>query len=117
MSGQRGVLPTLTEVITLESDATEASQGPSVLPDESLPMELQPEVAGGVADELIAQVLMTLRPRIDALLKERLREVLATQLSQLAEETVYRVRGDVADAVHALAADAVREVLARQRKP
>ena len=117
MSRQRSVVPTLTEVITIETDRIDASPSPSECPAESQPMEVQPEVAGAAGDALVAQVLQLLRPRIDALLKERLREVLATQLSQLAEDTVYRVRGDVADAVHALAADAVKDVLARQRKP
>lgn len=117
MSAQRGVLPTLTEVITLDDDVLDAPQHANELPADSMPMETHAALGNRPHDELIEQVLQLLRPRIDALLKERLREVLATQLSQLAEDTVYRVRGDVADAVHAMATAAVKEALARERKP
>lgn len=117
MSGQRGVLPTLTEVITLDTPAPDVRAQASELPVESMPIELQAEFAGVADDELTSQVMQLLRSRIDALLKERLRELLATQLSQLVEDTVYRVRGDVTHAVDALATQAVREVLARRRKP
>lgn len=113
MSGQRRVLPTLTEVITIDSDAAEALSEPVALLTEAMPMEPTPALAGLSTDDLVAQVMQTLRPRIDALLRERLREVLATQLSQLAEDTVLRVRGELVEALPILAAEAVKDVLGR----
>ena len=115
MSGQRRVLPTLTEVIAIDPDPPEALPGPVALLTEALPMEPPPPLAGLNADDLAAQVMQALWPRIDALVKERLREVLAPQLAQLAEDTALRVRGEVFEALPRLAAQAVKDVLARPR--
>ncbi len=117
MTADRGALPTLTEVIDVEGELPPAGAAPVPLPPESLPIELPSSAAVDPGDELTAQVWDALRPRIDALLKDRLREVLATELSLLAEDTVHRVRGELASAVQGLVAQAVEDVLARRRKP
>ena len=115
MSGQRRVLPTLTEVIVIDPDAPESVPEPVALLTEALPMEPMSALAGLSADDLVAQVMQVLRPRFDALLKERLREVLAPQLAQWAEDPALRLRGEVVQALPRLAAEAVKDVLGRQR--
>jgi len=115
---QRGALPTLTEVIEIKAEASSAVERRASLPPESLPLEGSASTIVAVSGPaLTTQVLEALRPRVDALLEARLREVLAPQLSRLAEEAVQCVRGELATALHALVAQAVAEVLARRRKP
>lgn len=114
MKARRSVLPTLTEVI--EVDDARADVEPATLAPESMPMEPPLPHAAAAGGDLKTQVLDALRPRIDALLRERLREVIAADLSRLAEDTVRRVRGDLASAIRTLASEAVDEALARRRK-
>ncbi len=116
MTPQRGAPPTLTEVIELDADALPVAEGPASLPPESMPME-SPAAAIDTGAALTTQVLEALRPRIDALLEARVREVLAPQLSRLADDALQCVRRELASAVRALVAQAVDEVLARRSKP
>jgi hypothetical protein len=117
VSPQHGALPTLTEVIEIEADAVPAAVGQAPLPPESLPLESPSAVVADTGVALTTQVLEALRPRVDALLEARLREVLAPQLARLADEAVQCARGELAAALHTLVAQAVAEVLARRRKP
>lgn len=117
MSTQRGVLPRLTEVIEVDAGGLSADSRPAALAPESMPMELLPVLPVDTGADLKARMLEALLPRIDALLEERLREVLTTRLSRLAEDTAHRVRGELAGAVQTLVAQAVEDVLARRNKP
>ena len=123
MTPQRGALPTLTEVIEFEADAPVGAGGPAPLPPESLPLDSQAAAAASahnVAETgaaLTVQVLEALRPRIDALLEARLRDVLAPQLARLAADAAECARKELSVALHALVAQAVDEVLAQRRKP
>jgi hypothetical protein len=116
MTQQRGALPTLTEVIEVSTELLPATAPPTPLAAESLPLE-SPFVAPAVTrSALTTQVLEALRPRIDALLDARVRDVLAPQLSRLADAAMLSVRTELAGVVQALVAQAVDEVLAQRRR-
>lgn len=117
MTTQRGALPTLTEVIDIAVDALPPATAPKPLPPEALPLESNPAMPQDTAAALSTQVFEALRPRIDALLEARLREVLAPQLARLADDTVQYLRVELASALQVLVGQAVDEVLARRRKP
>lgn len=117
MKARRGALPTLTEVIDVQSDKRPPLAGPASLPAESLPLE-GPERAQADADAALrAQFLNKLRPRIDALLEARLQAALAPQLARLADELAQRLRTELATELRALVTQAVDEALTRRRKP
>jgi len=115
MTSQRGALPTLTEVIEINTELLPPTAAPAPLPAESVPMEwaAPPHAASSAA--LAAQVLDILRPRIDAMLEVRLREALALQLSRVAEDVAHKLRGELAGAMQTLVAMAVDEALAQRR--
>jgi len=118
ISPHRVALPTLTEVIEVKTEAWPAVERRASLPPESLPLEAPSSATNADSGAaLTTQVLAALRPRVDALLEARLREVLAPQLSRMAEEAVQCASGELAAAMHALVAQAVAEVLERRRKP
>jgi hypothetical protein len=117
MSAHRGSLPTLTEVIEIDSAAQVQAVNRAALQAESMPLESSSAVCDDMAAALTAQVLESLRPRIDALLQTRLQAALAPQLARLADELGEQLRSELASALQALAAQAVDEALARRRNP
>lgn len=117
MSAHRGSLPTLTEVIEIDSAAQVPAVNRAPLQPESLPLEPSPPGRDDAASALTTQVLESLRPRIDALLQTRLQAALTPQLARLADELAAQLRIELASAVQALAAQAVDEALARRRNP
>lgn len=128
MKAQRGVLPTLTEVVETPIDVPTGAgtDVPAPLPPESLPLDAQAATAATAASAryvaeagaaLTMQVLEALRPRVDALLEAQLREALAPLLTRLADSAVQSARAELSMAMHALVAQTVKEVLAQRRKP
>ena len=115
MTSQRGALPTLTEVIEINTELLPPALAPAQLPAESVPMEwvAPPQAVSSAA--LVAQVLELLRPRIDAMLEVRLREALAAQLSRVADDVAHNLHGELASAMQALVAKTVDEVLVQRR--
>jgi hypothetical protein len=117
MTAQRGTLPTLTEVIEIDTELLPAAVVPAPLPPESLPMEMDLAPPIGSRAVLTAQVLEVLLPRVDSLLEARLNDVLAVQLSRLTEDVTQGLRAELASAMHSLVAQVIDEMLARQRRP
>lgn len=123
MTAQRGVLPTLTEVVETRADVPMGADAVAPLPPESWPLDAQAATAASarnVADTgaaLTMQVLDALRPRVDALLEAHLRDALAPLLTRLADSAVQSARAELSMAMHALVAQTVKEVLAQRRKP
>ena len=123
MTPQRGVLPTLTEVIEPAAEAPPFTGTEAPLPPESLPLDTQAAAAASahnVAETHVAltlKVLTALRPRIDALLEAHLHDVLAPQLARLASDAAQRARRELGAAMHALVDEAVTEALEQRRKP
>jgi hypothetical protein len=117
MNRQRGALPTLTEVIEIHVDPQRVEAPPPPFVPESMPIELLPVARVDAHAALTSQVLETLRPRIDALLNARLREVLAPHRPRLTDEAVQRMRSELVTTMQVLVAHAIDDVLARRRKP
>ena len=123
MTPQRGMLPTLTEVVEPLADAPPATGGAAPLPPESLPLDTQAAAAASahnVAETHVAltlKLLAALRPRIDALLEAHLHDVLAPQLARLASDAAQRARQELGAAMHALVDEAIADALAQRRKP
>ncbi len=114
MSKPRSTVPTLTEVIEVQTRPAPLDTGPAPLPPESAPMELPPGAPVDAGAAIAAQVLEVLRPRIDALLEAHVRAALAPQVLRLAEETAQRIRDELAGALQALVVQAVNDALARR---
>ena len=106
MSTQRGVLPTLTEVIEIDPAALPVRIGLEPLPPESMPMEMQ-----AAASPAAAAPLQNETP-IDV----RVRELLAPELASLVERTLDSVRGELAVSVQALVRQAIDGALAERRR-
>lgn len=103
MSPQRGVLPTLTEVIEIDPDALPARIGLEPLPPESMPMEMQMAAAPAP---------LQTEPPIDV----RVRELLAPELASLVERTLDSVRTELGVSVQALVRQAIDVALAERRR-
>jgi hypothetical protein len=116
MSKPRAPLPTLTEVIEVQSGLQPLDTGPAPLPPDSVPMESAPEVPADAATAIAAEVVELLQPRIDAILEARIRETIAPLASRLAEETYPRLREELSGEVWALVARAVSEALAHRHR-
>lgn len=117
MKTRRGALPTLTEVIDVKADQRAAQTGPAHLPAESLPLEGAQRAQADADAALRAQLLNTLRPRVEALLDAKLQAALAPQLQRLADELAQRLRTELASELRGLVTQALDEALGRRRKP
>lgn len=117
MKARRGALPTLTEVVDVQRDKRPPLAGPASLPAEALPLEGAERARADADAALRAQLLNTLRPRVDALLEAKLQAALAPQLKRLTEELAQRLRAELAAELRALVTNAVDEALKRRRKP
>jgi hypothetical protein len=115
MSKPRTPLPTLTEVIEVQSSQLPLDTGPAPLPPDSVPMVTRPATPVDHTAAITAEVLELLRPRIDALLEARIREALAPQVLRLAEESTQRIRDDLSGVMLVLVERAVVEAIARRR--
>jgi hypothetical protein len=114
-------LPTLTEVVELQS---EDDEGPPTLafdPDErellylarSTPAPPPPETTLAPATELTAEVLFELNQRIDSLFEARLREALAPALARAAEGLIREARQELSAVLEAMVRDAVTRAIER----
>lgn len=116
MSKPRAPLPTLTEVIEVQSAPLPLDTGPAPLPPDSVPMETLPAAPDDTAAAINAEVLELLWPRIDTLIRARIHDVLAPQALQLAEESLLRLRNELSGEMRAQVEIAVNEALARRRE-
>lgn len=105
MSPQRGVLPTLTEVIEIHPDALPEPIGPEPLPPESMPMEQADEFATPRSSV-----------RAEPPLAERVGELLAPEMALLVERTIDSVRAELSLAVQTLVHRAIDDALAERRR-
>lgn len=124
------LVPTLTEVVDVTADnaqeelstmpmltrdapATPAKPAPPVRPQ-------APALAPGASeecDELTRQVLARLMPRVDAVLEDRLLQVLTPALLELGEAWAAQARAELVATLHALVAEAVAAQLGEPREP
>jgi hypothetical protein len=101
-------LPTLTEVIDLQNSVPSASEvtGPMPIQDESVPLEegalnaLRLRVPGSAHalaqdEELVAQVLARLQPRLEAWVEAKVRRALAELLPVWSESAALSIARDL----------------------
>jgi hypothetical protein len=103
-------LPTLTEVLELGRETAAGWPAPAALV--ALPAA---RPASTPADELVAQVLGLLEPRVGALLEARLREALAPALARAADGLIRDVRAELAPTLSSLVEEAVAQALRQPR--
>jgi hypothetical protein len=121
-------LPTLTEVIDLQKSNPGAYEPTAAMPiqDESVPLEdaalermklRTPGSAGALAqdEELVAQVLARLQPRLEAWVEAKVRRALAELLPVWAESASLSIARDLHAEIPELLSLALDEVH-RQRK-
>jgi len=126
------LVPTLTEVVDVTADnaqeelstmpmltrdapATPAKPAPPVRPQVQAPASAPG--ASDERDELTRQVLARLMPRVDAVLEDRLLQVLTPALLELGEAWAAQARAELAATLHALVAEAVAAQLGESREP
>jgi hypothetical protein len=111
-------MPTLTEVLELESPVRHEGDGAVALAEvaptsgdsaTAAALEATPDTAS-----LVNEVLAELQPRIDMLFESRLREALAPALARAAEGLIRDARGELGSALHELVDDAVKRALQRR---
>ena len=126
------LVPTLTEVVDVTADNAQdelstlpllTRDAPATPADPAPPARPQtqaPSTATGASnerDELARQVLARLMPRVDAVLEDRLLQVLTPALLELGEAWAAQARADLAATLHTLVAEAVAEQLGEPREP
>lgn len=115
MSFQRGVLPTLTEVIEIDEADLPQRLAVAPLPPESVAIEdlldvqLARSPAGGPASGPAT-------PSLPALFEEHVQALLAPRLARLVDATLQSVRTELALEVQVLVRQAIEEALVELRK-
>ncbi len=114
MSLQRGVLPTLTEVIAIDAADLPRRLAVASLPPESVAIEdlretlLMSDAAAAPASGLPGRA----NPALPAILEERVQALLAPRLARLVDTTLQSVRTELALEVQVLVRQAIEEALA-----
>lgn len=124
------LVPTLTEVVELGGDSAAESSTLQMTPPDSLeaPPSEQPEPpvaaappepaaapASSDADRLTERVLADVQQRVEAVLEDRLLQVLTPALLKLGEAWAAEARSELAATLRAIVADAVAEEMSRHR--
>jgi hypothetical protein len=91
-------LPTLTEVVEMPAASPDA-------PQETTPTD---EAA------LVQRVLAAVQQRVDLVLEQRIREVLAPAWARLADEIIEQARAELPGTLREVVAQAVEQVLAER---
>ena len=114
MSLQRGVLPTLTEVI--EIDAADLPQRLAVapLPPESIALENLSDLRLSLATAAAPPPTAEHEAAIPAALEERVLALLAPRLARLVDTTLQSVRTELALEVQVLVRQSIDEALVEQ---
>ncbi|MDP2006238.1 MAG: hypothetical protein Q8K45_11235 [Rubrivivax sp.] len=116
MSADR--VPTLTEVVELDLPVPADESEPCDLAREGAatltPEAALPTAPGIDVEEVVAQVLGEMLPRIDMLLESRLREALAPALARAADGLIRDTRNTLSVAVRDLVQEAVDRALQRR---
>ncbi len=107
-------VPTLTEVVELMQEQVVADEPAAAATTSAEPLPFAAAPALVNLDELVAQVLGELQPRVDMLLETRLREALAPALANAAGALISDARDQLAQTLRELVREAAVGALRRR---
>jgi len=118
MSLQRGVLPTLTEVIEIDAADLPQRLAVAALPPESVAIEdlLDLHLSSDAAAVPASGVARRADPALPLIFEERVQALLAPRVARLVDTTLQSVRTELALEVQVLVRQAIEEALAEQRR-
>ena len=115
MSLQRGVLPTLTEVIEIDAADLPRRIAVAPLPPESIALEDLHDVLVLRESAASASSMALAAAALASPVEERVQDLLAPHLTRLVDDTLQNLRTELALQVQVLVRQAIEEVLAEHR--